>query len=290
MYQVRSVDLAPIQGIHQGTGKHGIETWIVDPASVPPTPPLRFTPASASVTTMLFQIDAAVVPNWFAVAVPSGITSFTNATIYFHPTPGQAGYVDADYAAKAGKWPELFYYMERMGYQLDVAAKDQVIVMPLLTQAAADTGIFPASWQGIVSQILGAVRASIGGGDGSPIAPASVVVSSFSAGIVYSDSFRRRATGLSPVLREIWDLDGSFSTNRAMSEELRSTAATRVTKYDQSTATDTNAFHVPLPRWSGYPSTTPPTSGDQVHGLIASYMFFHAAWLSTVGARSNAVA
>ena len=69
-------------------------------------------------------------PNWFGVAVPDGITDFTNVVIYFHPTPGQAGYFDSDYPSKSNggisthsNWKELLGYVDRLGSQLGGAVK-----------------------------------------------------------------------------------------------------------------------------------------------------------------------
>jgi hypothetical protein len=276
--------LDPIDGIHQGTGTQSMSDWVLDPASVAGSGPLAFVKADMQTTTMLFAIDAPVVPNWFGVAVPSGIASFTDPVLFFHPTPAQAGYVDADYAKKSGKWPELFYYMDKLGFQIDPTHKDRVIVMPFLTEAAAaDTGILPATWQSLLTQILTGVRAAMNADDGSPLTLSSVAVASYSAGIVYSDTFRRRAAGLSPLLREVWDLDGSFSTNAALSARLISSATMRVIKYDQGSGPAGASFHVPLARWSAFPAAV--TSAEQVHWLVASYLVTHAGWLSPIGVR-----
>lgn len=284
-YTVSQRALDPIDGVHQGTGTQSLNDWVLDPASVAGAGPLAFVKSDMRTTTMLFEIDAPVVPNWFGVAVPSGITSFTDPVLYFHPTPSQAGYVDADYPAKKGKWPELFYYMDKLGWQVDPAHKDRVVVMPFLTEAAtADTGILPGAWQSILTQILAGTRAAMNAEDGSPLAMTSLAVASYSAGIVYSDTFRRRATGLAPLLREIWDLDGSFSTNAALSARLQSTAATRVIKYDQRS--DGDGIHVPIPRWSAFPAGV--TNGEEVHWLVAGYLVTHACWLSTLGGRAIA--
>jgi hypothetical protein len=70
---------------------------VVDPGSVAGTNPLQFKNVTAQVTTLLFGINAPVVPNWFGVAVPVGVTDFTRVNIFFHPTPAQGGYKDADY-------------------------------------------------------------------------------------------------------------------------------------------------------------------------------------------------
>jgi hypothetical protein len=286
-YKVSQRALDPIEGVHQGTGTQSMNDWVLDPTSVAGAGPLAFVKSDMRTTTMLFQIDAPVVPNWFGVAVPSGIMSFTDPVLFFHPTPSQAGYVDADYAAKTGKWPELFYYMDKLGLQVDPAHKDRVVVMPFLTEAAtADTGILPAAWQSILTQILTGTRAAVGADDGSPLSLGSLAVASYSAGIVYSDAFRRRASGLSPLLREIWDFDGTFSTNAALSTRLESTTTTRVFRYDQGSGPAGTSIHVPVPRWSAFPAGV--TTGEEVHWMAISYLVTHACWLSPLGARNVA--
>jgi hypothetical protein len=280
-YQVTQIPLNAVSGVHNGTGTWHDSLWVVVPGSVPPPGLLAFTGEPLQVTTMLFAIPDNVVPNWFGVAVPAGITEFGNAHIFFHPTPAQAGYSDGDYPAKTGKWPELFYYMERLGYQLNGAARNQVLIMPFLTEGAKNTGILPGHWQQITADILTSVRDTVTGEAGPPIEAGSVAVSSFSAGIIYSDSFRRLATGLSPVLAEVWDLDGNFSTYRAISQALRTSAGCRVIQYDQIPSNDLTSFHVPLPRWAGY--VAPPTTAAGVHALIRDYMFLHGATISDVG-------
>jgi hypothetical protein len=288
-YTVTQRTLDPIDGVHHGTGTRSLNDWVLDPASVAGSGPLAFVKADMQTTTMLFEIDAPVVPNWFGVAVPSGITSFTDPVLYFHPTPGQAGYVDADYAGKTGKWPELFHYMDTLGLQVDPTHKNRVMIMPFLTQAAAaDTGMLPGAWQDVLTQILRLVRAAMNADDGSPLSMTSLAVASYSVGIAYSDTFRRRAAGLSPLLREVWDFDGTFSTNAALSAKLQATAALRVTKYDQLAGPEGASFHVPIPRWSAFPA--PPTDGGQVHWLAITYLVTHAAWLSPIGARTSDVA
>lgn len=37
--------------------------------------------------------------------------------------------------------------MERLGYQLDGAARNRVLIMPFLTDGAEDTGILPGHWR-----------------------------------------------------------------------------------------------------------------------------------------------
>ncbi len=112
-------------------------------------------------------------PNWFGVAVPAGITDFTNVILYFHPTPGQANYKDADYASKTNggasthaNWKELLGYVDRLGSQLAGAIKNaratpnQVVIVPLMRNsnldggASAGAGILPRQWYYIVNDIL----------------------------------------------------------------------------------------------------------------------------------------
>jgi hypothetical protein len=112
-------------------------------------------------------------PNWFGVAVPNGITDFTNVVIYFHPTPGQAGYRDPDYPLKSNggdpnhsNWKELLGYVDRLGGQLAGAVKlaaatpNQIVIVPLMRNSNVDggqpagAGILPRQWYYIVNDIL----------------------------------------------------------------------------------------------------------------------------------------
>jgi hypothetical protein len=113
-------------------------------------------------------------PNWFGVAVPDGITDFTNVVIYFHPTPQQANYFDSDYASKTNggnpahaNWKELLGYVDRLGSQLAGAVKDsgatpnQIAIVPLMRNSNVDggsavgaAGILPRQWFYIVNDII----------------------------------------------------------------------------------------------------------------------------------------
>jgi hypothetical protein len=280
-YTATSIDLAPIPGLHGGTGVHQDSKWVVVPATVPGAGQLEFVGENCEVRSMLFQLDANVVPNWLGVAVPSGLKDFSRAHIFFHPMPAQAGYLDSDYPAKAGKWKELFYYVERLGYQLDGAHRSQVMIMPFLTNAATDTGVFAANWEDIVGQILGLVRGAVSGGDSSPVDVAQIAISSFSVGIVYLTSFRNHAPNVATKLAECWDLDGRFSSLPNLSIQLVSTATMRAIKYDQLNAADDLSYHLPKQRWAKW--IQPPQTGVDVHHLIRDFMFFHAASISDVG-------
>jgi hypothetical protein len=280
-YTVTETTLAPIPNIHGGTGIQRATNWVVEAASVPGSATMAFTGLDEQVTTKLFEISDAVVPNWFGVALPRGLSDFTRPHIFFHPTPGQAGYVDGDYANKTGKWPELFYYMERLGYQLDGARRNQILIMPFMTEEAKNGGILPANWRSIVIQILKLVRADIAPSQTSSVSISQLVVSSFSAGIIYSDSFRRTGANVASGLAEVWDFDGLYSSYHAISEALHSTATVQAIKYDQVPSANASAYHVPLARWAKL--VDPPTSSNAVHGLIRDFMFLDAASVTGVG-------
>ncbi len=285
LYTVSQSSLAPIAGVHNGTGhQHDPGRAVAVAGSVPGSALLQFSGMDLSITTMLFVLNANVVPNWFGVAVPDGLTDFTRPNIFFHPTPGQAGYNDADYPTKGGQWPKLFYYMERLGYQIAGSGRGQVVVMPFLTDAATSTGILPANWQDIITDILQAASTQLQPGQPVPASIAQVVVSSFSDGILYSHSFRATGAGLQPLLGEIWDLDGSISTVSQYSADLRHGQSVPVVQYDQNAALGATSYHVPWPRWADYYDTSAiPKSVLAVHPLIRDFMYLHAGTVSTVG-------
>lgn len=284
-FTVASISLAAIPNIHSGTGRHTAQGPVVQPDTVPGSGPLNFDTVNRTVTTLLFELQengtlADVVPNWFGVAVPSGSVDFSNVHIFFHPEPAQAGYKDSDYPTKTGLWPQLFYYMERLGYQLDASGRNQIIIMPFLTQARTDTGIFPDNWLDILSNLITMTQFQLG----LPVAttaPSKLAVSSYSVGIVYSDQFRKRSTNLSSKLAEIWDFDGLFSSSSNLSRNLHTTGAVGVIKYQQPPTSETNCFSVPRPRWTNAP--TPPATNLDVHHLIRDFMFRHACSISTIG-------
>jgi hypothetical protein len=284
-YIVSSVDLPAIPNIHDGTGHHENNRWCVAPASVPGTGRLSFEAKPCGVTCLLYALadqsapGKPLVPNWFGVAIPDGLTDFSNVTVFFHPIPGQAGYKDADYPTKTGLWPNLFYYMELLGYQLAGSGRAQVVVMPFLTNGATNTGVLPADWQDILTEVLRQARTKVGADDGSPLTVANVAIASFSVGIVYMMYFRDHAAGLSASLREIWDFDGIVSSAGSLSSGLASTPTVRAIKYDELSSASGASYHLPTPRWPDRPAGPP----NDVHHLIIDYMFLHAASVSGVG-------
>lgn len=132
-------------------------------------------------TALLYELSDisgnAVVPNWFGVAVPDGITDFRNVIFYFHPYPIQlpgADYLQSTYQSKSGgspgtgtNWKELFAYVHTLGNQLAGAANyaklnpgvspgepwNQIVIFPFMRDYD-DPGILPQYWYFIVQDIL----------------------------------------------------------------------------------------------------------------------------------------
>jgi hypothetical protein len=165
----------------RGPGRHPVNKLLLDDASfVDPggTSRLNFESKDVAFTALLYELQekdnpgvaAKVVPNWFGVAVPDGITDFRNIIIYFHPSPGQAGYQQADYQSKTGNlkppppnngtnWKELYAYIDRLGNQLAGAAlieekaKNQILIFPFMRDFR-QVGILPKWWYHIVRDII----------------------------------------------------------------------------------------------------------------------------------------
>lgn len=181
-YSVVRIDLDTSEGevatYTQGAGDHSCSYYLLldDPALDPAdkTSDLQFESRQIAFTALLYELRdgesaAQVVPNWFGVAVPDGITDFRNVIIYFHPSPGQAGYDKDEYWFKSDppgthtytgtNWRELYAYVERLGKQVDGAAKyssdalNQIVILPFMQQYD-DVGVFPQYWYFIVKSIL----------------------------------------------------------------------------------------------------------------------------------------
>jgi hypothetical protein len=187
-YQVARIGLdlgdneTQVANYTQGIGHHPNKKYLLNDSTFKPEangPLLDFAESTDNVafTALLYELQdnssknaATVVPNWFGVAVPDGITDFRNVIIYFHPNPTQntAGYNSSDYQSKSGKhgtnWKELFAYVDRLGNQLAGAAKyagdvsngdpkNQIVIFPFM-KSYDDVGILPKYWYFIVKDIL----------------------------------------------------------------------------------------------------------------------------------------
>ncbi len=179
-----------------------------------------------------FQLTENVVPKWYGVLVPDNTVSFNNVHLFFHPTPGQAGYQTSTYY-QLGNWYKIFRYLwQQMGAAFCAAATGRVMIMPLMTDGVSVTcGILPQRWEELFSQMLSMVQADEGAPFGSRVTISSMIVSSFSSGITYSHYFRQRAN-LGSRLAGVIDFDGLYSTNRNLCVGLLSPGG-RVVKAQQ---------------------------------------------------------
>jgi len=232
-------------------------------------------------TIYYFELDEDVVPNWFGVLVPAGLTNFEHVHIFFHPTPAQAGYIDGNYKSKTG-WGKLFHYLsDDMAAQFCAANSGQVLVMPLFTQGAANScGVFPQRWESVIGQMLGQIASGNMSQSAPPRAISSVVVSSFSSGITYSAMFRSKAN-LGGKLRGVIDFDGIISSYKQHSQAL-APSAVRMWQIDAASQTlrqqaAQNMFPLRLPRWVNGPFKFTGNTTLQVHGAIPQTKMFVAA-------------
>lgn len=262
-------------------------TWAPDEASIVSELVFSWVGMAGTGRIHYFQLAEQVVPRWFGVLVPEGTTSFDRVHIFFHPTPSQAGHVDANYHS-LGSFQGIFHYLsEAMGSQFSGAGTGRVLVMPLMTQASsADCGTFPQRWANYLGVMLG--RIATGVSFGAPFQPvSSVVVSSFSSGISYSHHFRTRAN-LGARLAGVIDFDGVISSFSSLSQNLSGPAG-HVVKAQQSAATAAalpglaaqNIFPLGRERWGG-PWTgvfdpNPGTAVLQIHGQVPQTMMGLAA-------------
>lgn len=274
------------------TGHFSRTQITAQPGSVEAPAQLGFDTTPTGYTVRIYEIDQPVVPNWFVVGYPDRMSIAGTINLFFHPQPGQAGYNDGAYQAKTQKWRELIRYAHSFAAQSAVDKRDVITIVPLFTQASASNcGIFPANWL----QILGDIVADVAK-DEVLVAPpagvfASLTISSFSAGLQYSDVFRRTAPGLSGRMTGIVDFDASFSSDyRAKSQALSGSGPVTVLRYDQDGSIrnpvgfgpQTRVFHVPIERWKNH-SPPPQSPLQELHGLIPMRMWRHAAKVLNLG-------
>jgi hypothetical protein len=280
--------------VERGTGKFDLPVELVVLETVTGSPQLAFGSASYRLDAFLFHIDAKVVPSWFGVAVPERVRKFDNVNIFFHPQPKQANLDDKKYAefTRDPGWVAVFRYVNMLGLQLAASTRNQVLIMPFLTQGAASggVGIFNADWQGIVHEILVQLKRKYIHAVALNEGLTDLVVSSFSSGITYSHQFRTGGADVRRYLREVYDFDGARSTESALSHAVVTTRACKGWRYDQQGKPDvaylrregvSGRFHLPIERWPK--CHPPPANPDDVHALIIQRMFWHALAHSRVG-------
>lgn len=241
------------------------------------------TPAGSGEITY-FQLDGNVIPKYFGVLIPKGVTDFSKVHFFFHPTPGQAGYNDATYFG-LGNWYHIFHYMtDAMAKQFCAAGSGRILIMPLMTSSAASScGMFPQRWESLAGTMLGIIKSGNFSGSAEAVSISSVVVSSFSSGITYSHHFRSAAR-IGSRLTGIIDFDGGISSYKAFSAAI--SGAGRVVRMQQMPAIQAslgslaahNIYPLPRSRWGTTPYNFPKGNAIlQVHGAIPQSMMYIAA-------------
>ena len=283
---------------------------LVDPGTgAPLNGPLEFVERDVHFTTMLYELDANVIPNWFGVAVADGVTDFTRPTIYFHPNPAPPGYLEGpqksyyfgkgkpdepgiseEDSEKRRKWWRLFDYVERLGAQLAGAVQfgatpNQILIFPFMTDSVmGSSGILAKHWLPIVTDILGDVRQSIAH-IGGPLTITNVVVAGYSYGHTIAMNFRNNANSQAPgvlsgLMKQLWSFDGSPSMSNLSSIP----GQLKAIKYHGAAGPNNSLTDVFLPsgRWTQYPAAVPEETpalpaGSDVHHLIRDFMYLDAA-------------
>ena len=138
-----------------------------------------------------------------------------------------------------------------------------------------------------------------------PVEIKDVITASYSAGVKYMHSFLSKAKNIKPVLREVWDYDGRFSTHKDLSEGMGSFGAAKVLTYDQRPVKLTDVvkefragkgIHIPDLRWRDLPNkqssfldlidkNVEVIQGGSllVHGAMPRFMMFHSLSQTSVG-------
>jgi hypothetical protein len=162
-----------------------------------------------------------------------------------------------------------------------------------------------ADWKDLITDILIKTKEIVRPEDNTDVDLTSVITSSFSFGIRYSDTFRRTAVGINGFLREIWDFDANYckGLEKGLARSLhgQTSGSLRIIQYDQGEPKDpgipTANGHAPVARWSKYKTFSylpelktkdhllqdQPKNSDQVHGKMTAHIFYAACSVSGVG-------
>jgi hypothetical protein len=320
-YQVKRIDLFPDQtlGRHtRGTGIHSIDQrqngkLLVNSNIVPVQSSANLTFSDIqglSYQALLYELRgqdgmaSRIVPNWFGVATPDpeefDLSSDVYVVIYFHPTPAQAQYNDADYYAKNGNngtdWKQLFAYVDRLGGQMAgsiryESAANKVAIFPFLTQAQYT--LPTREWGNIIHAILQDINATLI--PGICTRPKKVIVATLSNGSVYLNRFLAEASSdgqsIFSQIIEVWDFDSVITTPQVLvkphGKHLR---AYWQAPRGASIPASADFVQLPASSWTNFPNPPkvevpplPPTAPNtsnvvRFHHYIRDTMFLDAVW------------
>jgi hypothetical protein len=241
--------------------------------------PFRYVTTSAAIHLLKFRVLLGGRVHWVGAAVPAGLTDFTQAHVFFHPAPGQAGIADSQYDAFTGGWVNVERYVPWIGSQLAAAGREQVLFVPYLRGGEYfQLGLLGSDPIARITALLSAAQQALH--PGAATAPTLKVLgaSSFSVGVAALSRFIARVGGTG-LLREAYDFDGLYSNSA--DKMIARIPGGVFRKYAQSAGpalARNGVFLAPQPRWRNHPDR--PVTGNATHALMPN-LFFHAAWLGS---------
>jgi hypothetical protein len=222
--------------------------------------------------------DARTSPARFVVVYPEAVSDMQTVNYLFHGNPGFAGYNDATYFNDPKWYADYADYHRRLGPQLTASGKNWLMIVPLLRgQDLGNTGNLASEWFNIATACKDLILNHHGVSDGSGTFT-NLVLSGFSAGVKYLDSFMHKGEGYSEFLQNIHIFDGTYSSYRDLVTPLRRSFGPGAIVYDQVETSgrtfekdvQNGLFHIGQSRWAGTPS------GDSIHQWAIRHLYTHA--------------
>jgi hypothetical protein len=174
--------------------------------------------AKAQLSCFLFKLEKDGATFWIGVGAPQGVSDFSRAYVFFHPTVVNGGSVHAsegDYAEFRGGWRDsIWRYVEMQGGQM-AAARAQIVIVPFMTMRSISddpsANPFASRPADTLNAVMAATQAELGVKAPAPLV--AIGAASFSSGVEHLARFVRfvAPTGL---LRETIDFDSAFIVSK----------------------------------------------------------------------------
>jgi hypothetical protein len=254
----------------------------------------------------VFDVVHLPAPFRIGVAVRKGVTRPKKILMFFHPPARGAGATVADPYPTAFN-DIMFRYLsgnsfadKHLAYQLSESGRDFALVFPL-GNVSNGMGVFDKDHvrtEEVFLEVLAHFRRRFDADFKLPAIEA-LMLASFSSGIGNTLSFLRKGGKLLPLVKEIYDYDGAFSTFNvgkkfppSYAPILRGNGRRALIYTQNPTAGFQNLiriereFPLPYPRWKNVRDPIPPPSApaklraSAIHQLIPRYMLFHSLTLT----------
>jgi hypothetical protein len=171
--------------------------------------------ATASISELLFELRKNGHIFWVGAAVRAGVTDFTKAQVFFHPTVINGGNVhaaDRDYPKFTGGWSKSIVRYVPMQGGLLASVRETPLIVPFMTMASlrgsSASYMFASQPVETLNAILTALQTAITGKT-DPVVAGQIGVSSFSSGIGAMRLFIN-VFGSTGLIVETTDFDGPF--------------------------------------------------------------------------------